>query len=354
MNQDTLGIKDEQFWEDATRFEEALVERYWETDFMGLLLDGPKVVRLHEHDTLPLLGVRSSTIHENRALSLQRRAVIVTTRLEGHETLAAMAFRQPDEPRRHKRPRDPDALPKGRTVKVFSVSLNERLLGFPWKRGAWQTTILLYDRCSNSVTTRLEEYSSQDPEVLAFLAAQRRPGYPPPISRLLDTNSSKNPSQPARDLPLLAAEVAIVLTSERVAIQGPGKPWMLHGSFCLPVLPRDVVRPLPEPPDSEEVQLALSDGWVDVGDPKAVAVMPITLLLTGNKNASPILISLHVPVYVPLESGSAGQVARGQFTINLFGSVPNPLAIQSYAVWAISRGIASDPVLVDILATEGA
>ena len=349
MNQGTFGLSDEQFWEDSTSFEEALVERFLASEVMGLFLDGPRLVRLGEHETIPLLGIRASTIRDDFALSLQRRAVIVTTWLEGHQTLAATAFRQPDELRAPGRPRDPASLPEGRTADAFSVSLTARLPELPWKPGTWQTTLLLYDCCSNSVITRLDGSSSQDPAVQDFLAAQRRPGYPAPVTPTSDSTSSANPYRPRPDSPAPPAGPAIVLAIDRVVIESRGRSCVLRGSFCLPVLPRDVVRPLPGPPGSEAEQLARADGWVDVGDPQAVAVVPISILLTGDQRAEPILLSLQIPIYSPLEMAADGQVARGHFAVDLFASLPDPLLIQSYAVWAVSRGILSAPVVVGVV-----
>jgi hypothetical protein len=356
MKQGALGLTDEQFWEDSTPFEEAIVERFLADDYKGLVIDGPRSVGLDEHDTIPLLGVRASTIREDFALGLQRRAVIVATRLEGHETLAATAFRQPDERRPPARPRDPATLPEGRTADAFSISLTARLPGLPWRPGTWQITLLLYDGRSNAVVTRLEGSTSQDPEVQAFLAAQRRPGFPPPIAPSFDLTSPVNPYRPRPDSPAPPADPAISLAVDRVVIAGSGRSCVLRGSFCLPVLSRDVVRPLPGPPGSEAEQRALADGWVEVGDPAAVAVVPITILLTGDQRAEPILISMQVPVYGPLDGPldmqPDGQVARGHFAVNLFGNVPGALAIQSYAVWAISRGIISDPVRVGVVSEK--
>jgi len=355
MNQGAFGLSDEQFWEDSTSFEEALVERFLEADFMGLLLDGPRSVLLNEHETIPLLGVRASTIRDDFALSLQRRAVIVATRLEGHETLAATAFRQPDEQRPPARPRDPATLPEGRTADAFSLSLTTRLPELPWRPGTWQTALLLYDCRSNIVVTRLDGNSSQDPAVQEFLAAQRRPGFPLPIAPSFDPTSPTSPANPYRprpDSPALPAGPAISLAIDRVVIAGSGRSCVLRGSFCLPVLPRDVVRPLPGPPGSAAEQLGRADGWGEVGDPLAMAVVPISILLTGDQRAEPILVSMQVPIYGPLELQPDGHVARGHFAIDLFGNVPGTLAIQSYAVWAISRGIISDPVRVGVVSEK--
>jgi hypothetical protein len=344
MNQGAFNLKNEQFWQDSTDFEEALVDRFEEDEaLMGLFLDGPTTVGLDEQKTLPLLAVRACSLRDNAVLSLQRRAVLVTTRLESHETLAALAFRPATAPRSRRPPRDPDTLPEGRAVKVFPLSLTERVDGFPLKPGTWQTTLLLHDQRSNLVVTRLERVSSRDPAVREFLAAQRHPGYPAAISPPI--TPSMNPYLRRSDSPPPPEQPGIALAIEPVAVEGPGHSCWLRGSFCLPLRPRDVVRPLPGPPGSPAEKQALAAGWLDVGDAKATAVVPVTILLTGAEDAEPFLVPLNVPAYGALDR----QVARGHFAVDLLAGAPHPLPIQSYAVWALSRTIISDPVVVSIV-----
>ena len=345
MNQGAFELKDAQFWKDSTSFEEALVERFEENEaLMGLFLDGPREVQLDKRSTLPLLAVRACSLVDNSALDLHDRAILVATRIEGHETLAALAFRQPSAPPDDE-PSDEEPLPEGRAVDAFSLSVTDRLPDFPWKPSTWQTTLLLFDQRSNPVTTRLEDISSRDPAVLEFLAAQRRPGYPAAVST--SGGPSTNLYRPRQDSPPPPAETGFVLAVDRVAVSGAGRSCMLRGSFCLPIRPRDVVRPLPGPAGSRAEGQALADGWVDVGDPAAVAVVPIMVLLTGDKAAEPILVPLNAAVYGSI----AGELARGQFAIDLFHAVPD-LPIQRYAVWAMSRTIISDPVLVGIVTED--
>ncbi len=347
MNQGEFRLKDEKFWEDSDPVEEALVERFSETDFMGLGLDGPRAARLDQRETVPLLGIRACSIRDNIGLGLQRRAVVVASHLEGTETFAATAFRQPDEPRRLADPRDPAKLPKGRTVKTFSLSLIDRLPELPWKPGTWQTTVLLYDQRSNAVVTRLEGAPTRDPAVEEFLNAQRRPAFPPAISPPPDAHA--NPYLPRADSPAPPSGPGIVLAVERVAVHGRERSCVLRGTFRLPILPRDMVKVLPGPAGSEAERQAIADGWVDVGDADAIAVLPVALLLTGDQRAEPLLIQLHVPVYGPFDATDSSDGARGYFALDLFKLLPDDVFIQSYAVWAVSRGVLSEPVLLGLV-----
>jgi len=343
MNQGAFELEDAEFWTALSAIEEYLLDRFEEDEeYTGVVLDGPREVQLDGRSTLPLLMVRACSLVENAALELDSRGILISTLLEGHEVLADFAFRQPDEPPDEAFSDDDESPPEGRVVKVYSLSLTERLSELPWKPGTWQTTLLLFDQRSNSVVTRLQQVASLDPAVLEFLAARRRPGYPPVVST--PGGPAANLYRPRLDTPPPPAAPGFTLAVDRVVVDGPDQTCMLRGSFLLPLLPRDVVRPLPGPVGSPAELQARADGWVDVDAPEAVAVVPITLLLTGNEKPAPVLLPLQAAVYGPIE----GQMARGQFAVDLFRAAPD-LPIQSYAVWAISRAIISDPVLVGIV-----
>jgi hypothetical protein len=345
MNQGAFGLADDAFWTASTAIEEQLLDRF-ESDesFAGVILDGPREVRLDRRSTLPLLAVRACTLVENATLDLDSRGILVATRLEGHETLVDFAFRQPTLPPDDDTPDevDLDQIPEGRTIKVYSLSLTERLRDFPWRPGTWQTTLLLFDQRSNPVVTRLGEAPSRDPAVAEFLAAQRRPGYPHAVA--MPGGSSTNLYRPRLDTPPPPDGPGFMLAAPPVAVDRSGESCMLRGSFLLPLLPRDVIRPLPGPPGSQAEQQALADGWVDAGAPEAVAVVPITVLLTGDKNPTPVLLPLQAAVY----GSGEGPLAKGQFAIDLFKAAPD-LPAQRYAAWAMSRGLISEPIRLDIL-----
>lgn len=345
MNQGAFGLADDAFWTTSTAIEEQLLDRF-ESDesFAGLILDGPQEVRLDRRSTLPLLAVRACTLAQNATLDLDSRGILVATRLEGHETLVDFAFRQPTLPPDDDTPDevDLDEIPEGRTVRVYSLTATERLRDLPWRPGTWQTTLLLFDQRSNPVVTRLCEAPNRDPAVAEFLAAQRRPGYPPAVA--MPGGPPTNLFRPRLDTPPPPAGPGFTLAIEPSAVDRLGASCMLRGSFLLPLLPRDVIRPLPGPPGSQAEQQALADGWVDAGAPEAVAVVPISLLLTGDENPTPVLLPLQAAIY----GSTDGPLVKGQFAVDLFKAAPD-LRAQRYAVWAMSRAIISDPVLVDIL-----
>lgn len=348
QGQGQLGFADDRFWDELGDDEGRLSDQFGERKFDGLLLDGPRQVPLSSRGDLPLVGVRGSTIADNVTLSIQRRLVLVVSRLESDEVCAATAFRINDDMRgRPRTPKDPAKLPKGRTVKVFRLSARERLDDLPWRAGHLQAQLLLFDQRSNAVTVRLAGTADnvQDPAVRDFLASQRRPAYPPAIwPSPVAAPGERAPYRARPDSPDLPREVGIALAADRVIVKGPATKAMLRGSFNLPVLERDVVREQPAPADRNP-----DDGvWVDVGDPAATAVMPISLILSGDTVADPIVLAMQVPVY---GGGGPGQLAAGHFAIDLFGSLPG-LEPQTYAVWAVSRAVTSKPALVGVVSRD--
>lgn len=353
MDQGELGFRDAQFWEDFGENEQRLVEDFGERDFEGLVLDGPQQVELESRSDLPLVGVRASSIRDNVMVSLQRRLLVVASRLDSDEVCAGTAFRINDDARRPPKPKDESAIPKGRTVKAFRILANDRIEDLPWRPGTLQAQLLLFDRRSNPVTARLVGKEPSDPAVREFLAAQRRPAYPPAIAPAIPRAVGRarqlpNPYQRRADSPAVPAEPGIALASERVVVHRAGAKCELRGSYLLPVLERDRVRPPPAPQPGEDAEQAFARvGWVDVGDDSATAVLPITLLLTGDTVADPITVDLKVPVYGAVSRGAAS----GHFAVDLFGLVPE-LEAQTYAVWAISRAVVSEPVLLGVVTED--
>ena len=342
MEQGELGLTDTQFWENLVDHEDRILDGFDEREFQGLVLDGPRQVRLSSGPDLPLVGVRASSIRDEALLSHYLRLVLVVSRLEGDEVRAGTAFRINEDARGRGRPRDGATFPEGRAVKLFGIAASERIDDLPWQAGTLQAHLLLYDQRSNGVTVSLVGNQVQDPVVREFLAAQKQPGYPravwPAVGAL---RSDGHPYRARPDSPPVPGRSGIALAVERVVVKRPRATCVVRGSFALPVRERDVVRPPPPPP---------GDGWVDVGDPAAKAVLPITLVLTGDTIADPILVHLHVPAY---DAVAPGDLATGHFAVDLFGVVPDEaLEAQTYAVWAISGAVLSSPALVGVVTPD--
>jgi hypothetical protein len=61
----SFGLMDEDYWSQPRLNLKATQTKAKETDFLGILLEGPQVVDLERHSTLPLIGLRRATIEDN-------------------------------------------------------------------------------------------------------------------------------------------------------------------------------------------------------------------------------------------------------------------------------------------------
>jgi len=321
--QGVLGWSDTKFWSNSSKLEDKALEAFEESELDGLVLDGPQRAVLRRGRGVPLVAIRGSSLRDNAFIDMDERGVLVTSRIEDDETLAARVFsaaKESSEPQKllpAYRPEDPSEIPEGHTIKLYRFVLSDQIPEVASRSGTWSTTLLLFDRRSNPVVTRVAAKSSRKKR--AAHAAQ---------PSLLDTASCR--ARP--DSPALAGAPSIVLAGPDSVEKAPGKAWSLRGSFLLPTLARDVAA------------LARSAD----GKPASVAALPVTIILTGDSDASPIVVPLHVPIAGPLEGTKDQPLALGHFVVDLLPLVGDQLSPQKYAVWAVSRQQISEPLVVEL------
>ncbi|HZV02365.1 MAG TPA: hypothetical protein VFF73_37000, partial [Planctomycetota bacterium] len=308
----------------------------------GMVLDGPRQVLVAERRDLPLLVWRKSTIAENALFPVKETAVIAVVRLETNEVHADLAF-ETKEPR--------GALPdvskvlKGTTSVVVALDARGRLKNLPWKPGTLVARVLVHDQCSNPVTSKLVAAPVNDPAVAEFIESRRKTAYPEPVSPPVTPEA--NPFQKTASSPALPEGVGIALAVNRVIVTSQGFASVVHGSFRLPARPRDMVRPAPVDPratDAASRKELQESGWVDVGDPAAKAVIPITLVATGDQNPAPIYVRVRAASYDSVDASAKEQVVTGYFSIDLQKATTLVKKPQTYALWALSGEAISAPV----------
>ena len=326
-----LGWSDAKFWAESAELDDKAIERFEDSRLDGLLLDGPKRALLRQHRGAPLVAIRGASLRENSTISLEERGVLVTSRLEGDETLASRAYRQPTKSRQPNKRSDPEpeedpaSLPEGRAVHLFHFVLTDQIPEVASHSGTWSTVLLLFDKRSNPVVTEVEAKPGRKSQTAGQSAE---------LSRIhARIQAADHPYRARPDSPALTGNQSIVLASGNKIEQASGRVWLLRGSFLLPALPHDVVGELP---------------GHDVGDATTRAVLPVTIVLTGDHDATPILVPLHVPIDRPLEGAQGQQLARGHFAVDLLALVGDHLAPQTYAVWAMSRQQVSEPIVVRV------
>lgn len=321
LQQGGLGVAEADYWEDPVPAFET--KKKLLAGPRGLGLDAPAVARLADRRTLVYVAVESTTVGGQAERSLKSRGVLVTTRLEDRVTAASWAFEsvRPDTPMPPPRKPSREDPP---LLLTHTVDLRRAHQGaLAWEAGTLRSWVLLFDAASNPVTTRVIGKEVHDPEVVKFLEARRKPTYAGPVRPAARDPLPSFARLPASPPP---PERGVALAAPRVTL-GAG-PVVVHGSFRLPLLARERVAP-PEP-----------------GDPAAerrpTAVVPLTLVVTGDTKSAPQVVNLGVPTWDPADAADA--VVGGHFALDL-REYADLRPYQTYAVWAVAAGELYGPAL---------
>lgn len=350
-----LGVTDEDFFTDPFRDRDGVLDRLEATDEVGVLLDAPSAVRLDLRDDVPLAGARRELLSTGVGAGFRARAALVVVRAESNEVRAGRLFAwkepavepEPDAPL-------PDDETTARTAAVeplldavmtdfFAASLRECVPDLAWREGTLRVTVLIDDDRSNTAVVQLRGAPGGDAAAEAFVARHRSPGYPRAVSpagtshRALPAYlpvSGSPPAPPVRGISM-AVPARVSLAPEATCV--------VRGSFTLPVLAREVVRPF-DAHDDRFGRLT-GAGWVDVGDRDATAVLPVSLVITTDGVDAPAVLRLDVPVYAPVSPGAS---ASGYFSVDLFELPEMPRQPGRYRVWALSGDVLVGPHALDL------
>jgi hypothetical protein len=183
-----------------------------------------------------------------------------------------------------------------------SLDLRESL-DFPWQDGTLLVTFLCRNEVSNRVYIRVEtsELTFRDPEVQRFIAQHRRRAGPLPVWPLPGSviagrrvlpyykRMPDSPEVPQHDGIALAVRTTVV-----------------HGSFRLPVRDIDIVSRTSRGRDSSRFDYL-----------QTRAVVPISLLITGQEAIDPVQFDLRVPSYSEIDPTGKDRTANGFFAVDL-------------------------------------
>lgn len=362
MTQGFLGMSDDDFWRDPeARVDDAM--RAWGTK-PGIALDGPAKLRLAEHTTLPLAGLRGASVKDARELDLHRMAMIAATWLETGETRVGSAFyvrrasREPFDPAQGRPDNDEregeqrDEYPDATLVDAFSLELCDRLRSLTLRPGTLVTRLFVHDRASNPVVTRLTSHTTRDPEVVAYLGRHSRPAYPLAVSPRPNPLDYVSYEQEAHS-PEPPDGLGINLKVNRIVVREQAPRILLRAAFRLEAPGRDLVKPQP-PGWRAEVAAADPTGatWHDVGYERATAVLPMTILALGDQLPDPVVIEMQVPVRSPVEEGSEKATVRGHFNLDLAALSGELRRCQTYAIWVIYRSLLAGPALMALVSED--
>lgn len=290
---------------------------------------------------LPLAGCWVETLRAAaRRPPFESMAVLVATQLETGRVRAGRAFADSTQASNAARPSDPG---EGYTGSVFRLDVAARL-AIPAVPGPIAVWLIARDRAAGPVRIVVESPHSpglEDQEVVKFLAAWRRHkmikphGADPARAWPPQTTFGSYPTyrKDAESPPV--PENGIALRAKPVVVLGKGADWVLAGSFRLAVPRRHVV-------------LEPVSGYA------TTALVPITLVITSNEIAGPIVRHLRVPSISPIHPHEAAPVVEGQFKLNLFSFPGMWRTPQSYFVYAVSGDTISSPAVTALVAADPA
>jgi hypothetical protein len=346
MTDGPLKLKDDDFWGDFTRTKPDVIAKVSDEDFRGVIIDAPDLVPLRDRATAPVVGYFVRTLRDDLAIDQATQMIAAATNLGTNHTTVGLAL----APQKHPTPiARPTADPgEGLTLNAIESDLRDALR-LPWEPAKYRVAFLCREWVSNAVTTEFGRPPAdfKDPEVEKFLAAQRKSAPVPPPEKV-------SPARPADaapgglpdfakrdDSPPVPAQPGIEFAVDRVVVAKADAACVLRASYRLPVLPREKATPrgeAKEPPD--------------VGDPKATAVLPVTLVLTASDAPGPWTFRLFVPTYDPIPPGADPAVATGHFALDLFRLENFPTTPMTYFVTAVSGPVVSGPKAIGLVTED--
>jgi len=303
----------------------------------GITLYAPASVRtaMLTRGGLLLAGCRVETLRDAaRRPTFERMAVLIATQLETGRVRACRAFPDPTEGSLAAQPADPG---EGFTGGVFRLDVAARL-GIPPFPGPIAVWLIARDRADGPVRIVVEDPPQpgiEDEEVAKFLTAWRKRNTVRPRGADPSTvwpeetvfgsypvyrKSAESPAMPDKGIGLSAKRTVVL--EKRAA-------WTLAGSFRLTIPRRQVV-------------------LAPVSGNPTTAVVPITLVVTSNKWAGPIVRHVRVPSFSPVKGSDAIPIAEGQFKLNLFSFSGIWHTPGTYFVYAVCGDIMSSPAVTEL------
>jgi hypothetical protein len=322
MAADNFGLSDGDFWEDPLRDPgEGIPEE-------GLYLGAPQTVALRDHDTLPVVVRRSTSLKDSIVVPFGRYAVVHMVDLQSNRAWSRFALDQEGAIYPEMDAATLEQVVPAKTQEPFLIEGRERL-GIQWRAADLLLTVTLRDKVSNRRRVKLGPGASayQDPAVEEFLEKKKAKTAPP---RPWPEPGDPLPAYvPADGSPKPPAEPGIALTVERVVEVGDDATCTVRGAFLLPVEKTDLV-----PADEGE---------------RHAAVVNVSLAITGADDAAPINLTVRVPIYGKVE---AGKPAAGFFAFDLLSLVALPPKTQTYFLYAFSREVMAGPLPFALVADE--
>lgn len=323
-------LEDGAFWANDDRSDDPIPTKLM-GQYTGVLVDAPTRVVLDARTTLPAGIYHLGAIKEVSTVSFDRHGIItVMDCAENRLYVARGRDLRVDTEVVEEPPADRDSLPGGNMSTGIPVDL-KKVLQLPWKPSKLLYAAMIRGNASNRapIELRKSDAAYEDPAVAKHQQAELakrnpqqvwpRPGKPIPTYVKLN------------DSPILPTVQGVRMSVDRVVDLKKAVTCKLSGSFRLPALPQELVKPDfkdPEAPASE---------------PKPGAIITVTLVITGADDGSVMVVPLRLPSYEKPAAGAA-PVFTGHFAIDLLALQGMNRKAQTYFLYAFSGEFMSDPV----------
>jgi hypothetical protein len=328
-----LGLTDADYWIDPFKTRSDLESKLMEEGKEALLLGAPGKISIAEHDSLPVVAIRTANLDRLARRVFRKHAVLTAVDQATGQTYAYMAV-----VKNVKEPKQYDGPPlEGMGGEAFLIDAKSQL-GLPWAPARYVVGLVLLDQVSNRVAVELKKGGYDDPAVADYLKGRDKSLAPPspfpaPAVQTDGAGGKQSPVfpyySPWAGSPPLPEGAGISILADRVVPRGPRTACVIRGSFRLPVRNRDFVKQAP------------------VHDPNVrphTAVVPITLLLTGGSSSAPVLIPLLVPTYDPVDANAESAVATGWFSVDAAKLKNIAGADETFFIYAFSGESMAGPV----------
>lgn len=339
-----LGLQDVDVRAAVRVYNDSIVDRLGESDQLGAVLLAPRTYSVKDDPEFHLLGFQLFKTNERYGLNLPR-SVVSLVHVDRNEVHAARAIKRneqaSDDPGE---PTDYEAS----SVNQFSLDLRERFPELEWPAGRYLATVHILDQSTNRAAFNVSlgpEYD-RDPAVAEFLARQRTQRLPRAIAPSAVAPEGARPAaayRPAERTPQPPAAPGVVLAVDERVVVDPAPAWVLRGAFRAVPAACEVV------PTGPALAAAQAEGWPGVGDPAAVAVLGVTLVLVGNVEVGPYVVRLDVPSHDAAGLASPERAVTGQFAVDLRAVPGMPRRPQTYTIRAFCGEAMSAPVDVGVV-----
>ena len=187
MSNGRLKLDDADFWTDAERTRPEITLELRQSEFKGVILDGPREVSLAERETCPLAGWWACDGYTDSVLRMPDALTVFSLDQRSHKLRRGVPLCLGSRPKRADVPKLSRAeLERMTTREMFGFDLRQAV-DLPWKGGTQVVAAVVREHLSEVLTIELNASGAggyDDPAVAEFLAAQEQGAIPnpPPVS----------------------------------------------------------------------------------------------------------------------------------------------------------------------------